>query len=260
LPYKNVDWNFFRCNNCGYWSSRGTNDDWPRFNYENVEDLRSKNIDWEVIIFQTKRIMERKFQLVGMKKGHFLDIGCSEGAYVAASAALGWTSSGIEIDSVKVNKGKSRNLDLHQIDILSNDNNFSKYDFVMLRHVIEHIPEFVLFTSNAAQFVAPGGVLWIECPNQSALSLLIKRRNVKDNRFLGALYPPTHIHAFESKALLKLGKPISLKMEMLITYAPSDQRWFPPYQYNGSWYKKIFHSLAAKIGAGDNICIVFRKE
>jgi 2-polyprenyl-3-methyl-5-hydroxy-6-metoxy-1,4-benzoquinol methylase len=204
--------------------------------------------------------MRHKFLLAGMATGRFLDIGCSEGTYVAGSAELGWTASGIEIDDAKVRRARSRGLDVRSVDLLSGTASLPRADFVMLRHVVEHVPDFVQFTRIAASAVAEGGVLWIECPNQAALAVLLKRNRIRQQRYLGALYPPTHIHAFESKALRRLGDKIGLRLERIVTCAPSDCNWNPPYQVRLSPLKRAVHRGAALLGYGKDLAAVYRKN
>jgi 2-polyprenyl-3-methyl-5-hydroxy-6-metoxy-1,4-benzoquinol methylase len=258
LRLKSRQWRFFRCRRCGYWTSRTPDGDWPSIAYHDTPDYIGTINCWSLKVEQVRRTMRHKFRLAGTSSGRFIDIGCSEGAYVAASQSLGWNAIGLEVDPVKVQRARSRQLPVIEYDLQAGKEELQKSDFVLLRHVLEHIPDFVSFVRKAAAVVSPGGVLWVECPNQSALSEWSKRSVVRGGRYLGALYPPTHIHAFEKRSFRILSKLIALECEAIITYAPSDPDWFPPYQYGGSWPKRILHRFGAWIGKGDHIAVIFR--
>jgi SAM-dependent methyltransferase len=257
----NKSWIFFRCEKDGYWTARDSSGQWPSMKYSDTPDFQvGQECEWSKIVTQTSAIMRHKFNLAGMQKGKFLDIGCSEGTYVAGCAELGWIAAGIEIDDAKLSRARSRGLDVRSIDISSKEASMLRADFVMLRHVLEHVPDFVKLAMTAASAVTVGGVLWIECPNQAGLSVLSKRNRVREERYLGALYPPSHIHAFEPKAFRQLGEIIGLNCEKIITYAPSDPNWCPPYQVALSQFKGKLHKVAALLGYGDSLAVIYRKN
>ena len=88
LCLKSESWRFFRCRRCGYWTSRGLDYGWPINRYDDAPDFTSSEGDRSQHGDFWQRIMREKFYLAGMKRGSFLDIGCSEGLYVEAAAAL----------------------------------------------------------------------------------------------------------------------------------------------------------------------------
>jgi 2-polyprenyl-3-methyl-5-hydroxy-6-metoxy-1,4-benzoquinol methylase len=204
--------------------------------------------------------MRHKFNLGGLQRGRFLDIGCSEGAYVAGSIALGWTATGVEIDDAKVSRAQARGLDVRRLTLPAAAASLPAAEFVMLRHVLEHVPDFVQFARAAASAVVPGGILWVECPNQAGWSMRHRRKQVREGRYLGALYPPTHVHAFEPTAFRRLAEQIGLSCERIITHAPSHHYWCPPHQSDRSRLKGILGRLAAVLGYGNGVAAIYRKS
>lgn len=261
LCQSNEHWLFLRCARDGYWTARDSHGDWPSFAYSDAPDFcHGAECEWATKVAETSPIMRHKFELAHMRKGTLLDIGCSEGNYVAGSAELGWTAAGVEIDEAKVSRARSRGLDVRRVSLPAEVDRLPRVDFVMLRHVLEHVPDFIEFARTAASIVAPGGVLWVECPNQAGLASIRTRRSVRDERYLGALYPPTHIHAFEPTAFRRLGEQIGLTCERIVTYASSDPRWCPPYQSQLTSFKETLHRIAAALGYGSDIAVVYRKS
>ena len=201
LPLASSKWHFFNCRQCGYWTSRSLEGEWPQYAYHNAPDYRNDADDWNMIVEQASLVMKHKFRLSAVRTGRFLDIGCSEGAYVAASQALGWQACGCEVDQAKAARGLSRGLNVYVADILADRLAPAQADFVLLRHTLEHIPDFVQFAQAATKAVSPGGVLWVECPNQSALSVACKRGRVQEDRYVGALISPDSYSRFRAQSL-----------------------------------------------------------
>ena len=81
---------------------------------------------------------------------------------------------------------------------------------------------------------------------------------MKEGRYVGALYPPTHIHAFEPNAFKVLARLIQMDCEAIHTYAPSDPFWLPPFDWTGPWHKALAHRIAACSGHGENIAMICR--
>ncbi len=200
--------------------------------------------------------MAKKFRLAGKIGGRFLDVGCSEGVYVAAAAQLGWEATGSEIDPAKIRRAEARGLDVRHMDF--SDCHFRQgFDFILLRHVIEHVAEFVEFVRATSFLLQPDGVLCVECPNQASIDARLHRRTLREGRFLGNLYPPSHIHAFEPRTLYKLGGKLGLRCQLLMTYSRSDRDWFLPPFYEGSGVKALAQVLAASCRLGGNLAVFY---
>jgi SAM-dependent methyltransferase len=217
------------------------------------------SLDWEETVRNATLILSTKLKIAGKTHGRFLDVGCSEGIYLAAGAALGWTAVGVEIDAAKLQRAKERNLDARAIDLADPSLSMAPFDFILIRHVIEHVPDFVGLIRSAARFLTPDGVLCIECPNQGSLGGLISRRRVVGNRYLGELYPPTHIHAFEKVAFKKLSGKLALDCTKIVTYTMADPKWAIASFHKNSVSKRWIKRLISRLGAGGNIAAFYKR-
>jgi 2-polyprenyl-3-methyl-5-hydroxy-6-metoxy-1,4-benzoquinol methylase len=110
----------------------------------------------------------------------YLDIGCGYGGALVAFSQLGMEVRGIEIDERLIQLGKVNCLD-HSLEdcildasILDDDlvNHLGTFDVITLLSVIEHVSDVIQTLQNAAQLLAPGGILIIECPNKDSLSFV----------------------------------------------------------------------------------------
>lgn len=187
-----------------------------------------------------------------------LDVGCSEGVYVAACSELGWDAYGLEIDKAKVERAAKRGLQVTQPDYENWQPEY--FDFIMFRHVVEHIPDFMDTLDKIIPLLKIGGILCIETPNQAALSCYLRGRKIRHGRFLGHLYPPTHINAFTPATHRMIGRKWQMSIVRQSTYSPADPAWTFSSLYKKRGIVPLVHSISAKIGFGENLSTFFKKE
>jgi len=102
----------------------------------------------------------------GMK---VLEIGCAEAGFLAAIKELGAEVYGIEISRERVNIAKEKNPGLKILvgDVSSKDllNDIKdRFDFIVMREVIEHIPEKTETFRNLYGLLNEGGYLFMSFP------------------------------------------------------------------------------------------------
>lgn len=257
LDVASDEWRFFRCRHCGYWTARTVEGKWPTAHYDDTPTFDYKPEDnWSQIVRQGMTILARKFDLSNKAAGVFLDVGSSEGVYLEAARQLGWYSVGVEIDQPKVLRSREKGL-----HVVSRFEDVSvRADFILMRHVIEHVAEVGGFIRQAAKLLNENGNLCIEVPNQSSVTSLLSRRRLRGGRFLGELYPPTHIHAFEKRALAALGRKCELQTTRIVTYSRADRTWFLPSQRRGSALRRIAQRSFAGLGHGGNIAAFYSRQ
>lgn len=96
-----------------------------------------------------------------------IDIGCAEGGTVYELRKQGYNCDGIELEPVRVETAKKHNDNAAKIsvgDITEELKTDEKYDIVILRDVIEHIPDKAKALSNIAKLLNPKGVLFMAFP------------------------------------------------------------------------------------------------
>lgn len=177
-------------------------------------------VDKHVLLEQSIRILQHKFKQLGYTPESFLDIGCSEGIFVEAYKKLsGRNGSGIEVSVPKVNRCKRRGLNVGTYDEIK-----GVYDFVLMRHVIEHVDEPEELLRNIGEkYINKNGVICIETPNNDCISNIIKGRKIHDGIYCKDLYPPVHVCGFTPHTFKrwKLIEPIKI-----LTHNLYDEKWY----------------------------------
>ena len=147
-----------------------------------------------------------------------LDIGCGNGAFLLTGKALGWTPSGLDNSEVP-----REVLAPHGIDVSVGDSvDFLRerpeaFDLIHMNHSLEHIPRAADTVLAARKALAPGGLLYVEVPNEfdnlvyrSMAALGRKRRN---GSFLGrskpSAVPSPHLYFFNKRSLATLARRAS---------------------------------------------------
>jgi len=102
-----------------------------------------------------------------------LEIGCGQGGNLAPFLDLGCNVVGLDISESKINLARKfyidypnkRNLELILEDIYKvSSSGIGKFDIIMMRDVIEHIPNQALFLGYVKQFLNPKGKLFLGFP------------------------------------------------------------------------------------------------
>lgn len=263
-PYDLFDHNntymFFRCPNCAFWDARYTD---GREIYTDYTDYKIGNDSFIVDdrasrVLEAKKILKNKFDLIEkFEPKTFLDIGCSEGFYVEAARDLNIDAWGIDVPSKNNDRCKYLGLNVlstSEWNLLDN----KRFDFILLRHTVEHIPEFIPLIRRAKKLLSNKGILCIEVPNQDGLLIKLTRNNITGGRFLRHLYPPSHVNAFEKTTFKYLAISVELQLILLKTYSQSSKFWWMG-EYSGGIIKKSIHNVTAALGMGESIVAMYSK-
>jgi SAM-dependent methyltransferase len=143
-----------------------------------------------------ERKRARLMFLGGSPPGTLLDVGCGDGAFLAAMAKRGWQVTGIDFDPVAVEAARNvHGLDVHVATIESVVEGGASFDVVTASHVVEHVPNPVEFLSHCRRLLRPGGRMVLKTPNADSFG---SRRY---GRAWRGLEPPRHLHIFTLEAL-----------------------------------------------------------
>ena len=146
-----------------------------------------------------KPFVARQFpldQLASQPRGRLLDVGCGNGALMAAAQAMGFRVAGIEIDALAVQAARIRNLDVRQgsfenlkvmQEFAGETELFTGFDYVICSHVLEHVHTPHALLAWLIQAVKPGGQIFLVWPNPRSLTLRIF------GRYWRGLEAPRHL-------------------------------------------------------------------
>lgn len=93
-----------------------------------------------------------------------LEIGCHDGHLLRLLADAGLAVEGVE-PSPFAEVARGRGLAVRQEFFRADALDAGSFDLVVLRHVLEHVPEPAAMIAGAARLLRPGGLLYVEVPN-----------------------------------------------------------------------------------------------
>lgn len=197
----------------------------------------------------------------------YLDIGCGDGKLLFLMKEKGWDGAGVEISEISAKYG----MDRYKVDIRVgqlNENEFEKesFDFITLRHVVEHLNDPVSVIRKANRLLKKGGIIKIDTDNSESLFnkfifLGLMARNNKDS--IGKLYPPAHLLYFCRKSITCLLKNSGFEIMELFCPPQGSPKHFPrPNKYGGNIKEKIkqlIDDTGGLIGKGE-VLVVYAKK
>lgn len=154
-----------KCRNCGlvYSNPQATEGKIKEF-YSNIypEILGTiKVIDDETFFLDPHNRMKQ------MKPGRFLDVGCAYGFRLKTAERLGWEAHGVEVSKHFCDYAKNV-LGLRNIfegTLFNARYETSCFDYVVLWHVLEHVPDPSNLLKEIERILKTGGILLIGVPN-----------------------------------------------------------------------------------------------
>jgi len=109
-----------------------------------------------------------KNNLPNFNKFNIIEVGCAEGGGLKVLNDFGLKVTGIEISPNRVRTAKEKNpeLTIHTMDITDSSivSKLEKYDLIILRDVIEHVPDRISAFNVIYELLKEGGFLYITFP------------------------------------------------------------------------------------------------
>lgn len=215
-----------RCRGCGlvYTMPRPTPEELADFYsstyFERSAPTRLGYADYRAVAeANAKRMwldLQRYTDLSAVTPQRLLDVGCATGGFLAAAAADGWSSVGIELsrDAAAIAREEYR-LDVLEGDIESAPLEPAQFGLVTLWHVLEHLPDPLGALERVRKLLAPDGLAFIELPNWNSLGRVAKGAKWSQ------LKPPEHINFFTPKSLRLAAERSGLDVLRVSTHYPS---------------------------------------
>ncbi|MGD8628531.1 MAG: class I SAM-dependent methyltransferase [bacterium] len=133
-------------------------------------------------------------------RGRLLDIGCGNGRLLLEAFNDGWQVEGLELSAAYAEAIRSElGIEVAVTDLFDFDIPEERFVLVVMRHVLEHIPDSIAALRKIRDLLAPGGSAVLEFPNIEAPRLRWKRflrnRGIYRKRYRDG-YSPGHCNEF----------------------------------------------------------------
>jgi SAM-dependent methyltransferase len=176
------------------------------------------------VVKSLKAKLEDVARIIGRRPESFLDIGCGNGLYLVAANELGLKNLGTDVDRSNIEIAKSKGLNavaaaIEELDIED------RFDFVHLKAVLHLVPDPLRLLAKAKDLMVPGGVIYIDVPNQG--SLFTKLRILRDRASYGQLQLPLRRGAYNIKALQNVCRGAGLSIVKIVFAYPGDRNYYP---------------------------------
>ncbi|MHB0998360.1 MAG: class I SAM-dependent methyltransferase [Armatimonadota bacterium] len=197
------------------------------------------------------RLMNR---LVRFKQsGRLLDVGSGCGHVVRAALDRGFDAVGLEMTELGASYARSvLGLDPVLGSFPEYKFNAESFDVVVMKHVLEHIPNPVVALAEAYRILRPGGVILVESPNFNSLM-----RRVKGPEWIG-LQPSQHLWQLTPSSISRMLKKTGFGSISVMKESLEYRRGI------GSLPKwMILRAMVVTadiLGMGDNITLVAKKS
>lgn len=157
-------------------------------------------------------------------RGKALEIGCGNGRVLLLLRNAGWDVRGLELSDFLAKAVKETlDIDVDTADFLQyHPQKNRSYDLVVLRHVLEHLPDCVPALKFIHALLTPGGYAVMEFPNIDALGLgwkrLLRKTGIYRKRY-PKNYVPGHVNEFSRKPFEILAEKTGFEVLVWETYS-----------------------------------------
>lgn len=130
-----------------------------------------------------------------------MDIGCGSAGLLYLARREGWDVHGMELtEKAARDIAADQGIEVIVANFLDYENPEGRqYDVVVLRHVLEHLPDSMLAMRQIGSLLKPGGLALLEFPNTASISYGVKRvlKNAGlRNRKFSSDWRPGHVNEF----------------------------------------------------------------
>ena len=170
---RNADLDYYKCGNCTLWNydlDCGLDQTQYTEIYVSPEDTSHHFNDHMLASWNFLR------RHAG-KPGSIIDIGCGSGGLLYLARKEGWQVRGMELtEKAARDIGEDQGIDVIVGNFLEYDSpENEQYDVVVLRHVLEHLPDSLLAMRKIGSLLKANGLALLEFPNTRSVSYSIKR-------------------------------------------------------------------------------------
>jgi len=159
----------------------------------------------------TKNAMEKQIREIKKytPQGKILDVGCGSGWFLKVSIENGYEAFGTEVSKRLCDYVKTQGINIFHGFLEEARFDAKLFDFIHLRHVIEHLPNPDAVFKEAKRILKDDGLVFVQSPNTEILNTNIL---LHANKFLGGGKlreasipdPPYHLYGFSLKNITSL--------------------------------------------------------
>ena len=159
------EYTYVRCEQCGfiYLNPRPSTDEMAPFYPDSYDSYQAAPAGrWTHQYGMQKRCQEvMRYQ----RHGRILDVGCSNGSFLAAMQSLGWQVQGVEINAHAAALARQAGLDVFSGTLEQAGYPPGTFEAVTLWDVLEHLHQPIESLREIRRILKPEGVLVLKVPN-----------------------------------------------------------------------------------------------
>lgn len=246
-------YSILKCSNCGlvYVNPLPTEQEIASF-YENFAFTETQKTNAElyedILYARAKRLFTKlRLSSSGKTSKTLLDIGCNIGNYLRVARDIGFNVFGVELDNEAVRYAREKYaLNVFKGTLEASEFPDNYFDFVMFKHVIEHLRRPREMLLDIYKRMKKGGILYCQTPNTESLehiakhnfhseAVKIKQHNhnlslIKSlikviRREWGYVDPPRHLYGFNTRNLTILLKETGFRTIYTFTATSYDRTY-----------------------------------
>ena len=256
---KGVETQVVRCNDCRVFYSHPTLI--PESNpyakesadeYFHVHDSRQKIVQGDTLSAFAEKLLGGT--------GKMLELGCGRGELLVGAANRGWAVYGVEMTEEFAAIARTYGVEVEHNSIQECKLLNQTYDVVLLAAILEHLYDPVETLNRVRNALRPGGLVFIDVPNESSLTrqignMYVRARGRDWSTNLSPTFSPFHVVGFSPASLRRLLKSVGFRVEQL-----SVPKWSNDLPQGKKISQKIERSalsivqtIGERIGMGDGI-------
>jgi 2-polyprenyl-3-methyl-5-hydroxy-6-metoxy-1,4-benzoquinol methylase len=233
------------------------------------EMLVSSDLEWQQIMSKmlVKRLdfVERAY---GVRPESWLEIGPGNGAIGEIVHRQGGYWLGIEIEPQMAERMRSAGKNVLHADFSKSDvqgliesarSEPGTFDIVFFSQVLEHVNSPSQFLKNAFDCLRPGGIIYVDVPNNDGLTSLLRKWNARSAGF-GEIVPPHHLMAYGRATLAHALQNQGFENVMSFGRSYRDNTFGLVHaKMDKSWKMRLVWALTRWPGWGGNLVGIARK-
>ena len=163
-----------------------------------------------------------------------LDIGCGNGAFLAAAAELGIEAEGIDLDANHIRFAQAQGLNASHCEI-GDYQPGRPCDLIHVKesfHLVTRPKEFI---ETIAELASDKTVVYLDSTHADGLASRYRRWIVRPPRY-GQLYPPLHNRTFNRRSLTHILESAGFEVLELLTFNRGDPNYCPAMKFTFRQY------------------------